>query len=420
MKLKSTIIFASCVIIVAVIAFFGATGPKIGDFQFHSFYQMINRGLDLQGGVSVLEEIEGSTPSKATIDQTIGRLTMRINPQGIKEIAVTQEGTNKIRIEIPGEFDTKSVIDNIAKAGKLEFRDPDGNVLLTGTDVKSASAYIGGQDNEPTVGLEFNDAGTQKFADATEKFLQKEISIYMDETVLTKATVQVHITDGKAIITGSKTLTEATRQANIINSGALPVTLKTASATLVGPTLGTNALPQSIKAGLIAVIIIFLFMLFYYRVPGLIADIALALYIVLVLGTFSLLHVTLTLSGIAGFLLTIGMAVDANVLIFERIKEELKFGKSPKSAIDSGFHRALTSIIDSNVSTFISGLILYMLGSGTVKGFALTLMIGVALSLFTAITFTKFMMKNASNMGWFNNKWSIGTFGVHDIRRGQK
>jgi preprotein translocase subunit SecD len=420
MKLRSAVIFASCVILVAVLAFFGATGPTIGDYHIKSFNEMINKGLDLQGGVSVVEEIQGGTPSKATIDQTIGLLTMRINPQGVTEIVVTQEGANRIRIDIPGQFDTKSVIDNIAKTGKLEFRDPDGNVILTGSDVKTASAYIGGQNNEPTIGLEFNDSGTQKFADATEKFLNKDISIYMDDTMLTKATVQVHITDGKAIITGSKTMAEATRQANIIRSGALPVTLKTASASLVGATLGKNALPDSIKAGLVAVVIIFLFMLLYYRIPGLIADIALVLYIVLVMGAFSMLHVTLTLSGIAGFLLTIGMAVDANVLIFERIKEELKFGKSPKSAIDTGFHRALTSIIDSNVSTFISGLILYMLGSGTVKGFALTLMVGVALSLFTAVTFTKFMMKNASNMGWFNNKWAIGTFGVHDIRGGQK
>jgi preprotein translocase subunit SecD len=220
------------------------------------------------------------------------------------------------------------------------------------------------------------------------------------------------------VITGSKSIDEAKREADLINSGALPVTIKPVEVQTIGASLGANALPLSILAGEIGIAIVLLFMFLYYRIPGLIADIALVLYIYIVLAAFANLNVTLTLSGIAGFLLTVGMAVDANVLIFERIKEELKSGKSVRSSIDAGFHRAMSSIVDSNITTIISGIILYSLGSGSVKGFALTLIIGVILSMFTAIVVTRFLIKLAASMGWFNNKWAIGTFGVHDFRKG--
>jgi len=217
-----------------------------------------------------------------------------------------------------------------------------------------------------------------------------------------------------------KSMDEAQRVADIITSGALPVSLKNVSADVVGASLGAEAFPNSIKAGIIGIAIVMLFMLFYYRVPGLIADIALLLYVVLVLYTYSTVGVVLSLSGIAAFLLTVGMAVDANVLIFERTKEELKSGKSIKSAIDEGFKRAFSSIFDSNITTLISGVVLYMFGTGSVKGFALTLMIGVVLSMFTALTVTRELMRWAADFGWFNKPSSIGTFGVHDMRRGVK
>ncbi len=267
------------------------------------------------------------------------------------------------------------------------------------------------------ISLELTSDGAKKFADATQKFLKQPIAIYMDEDLLTNPTVQSVITDGKATITGSKDAAEAKRTAGIIKSGALPVPVKTASVTVVGPTLGANALPQCIQAGKIALVLIFAFLVLYYRIPGLIASIALVLYMVLLLGIYSSIGATLTLSGIAGFLISAGMALDANVLIFERMKEELKAGKSVKSAIDAGFHRAMTSVLDSNITTVISGIILYYLGSGTVKGFALTLIIGVILSMFTAITVSRYLIKLAAGMGLLTKK-TIGTFGVRDAVRG--
>ena len=409
MKKKSTVIFLVSIFVIGILAYLSVFGvSNIFGYQITPVIKTINRGLDLQGGVSVLEEIQSSKKvDKETLDRTIELLSMRINPDGVSEISVTQEGENKIRIEIPGKFDSKEVIDNVVKTGELNFKGPDNKVILTGKDVKNATAYLD-QYNRPTVGLELNETGAKKFAEATKEFYQKQIAIYMDNEMLTNPTVEAVITDGKAVITGSKSLEEAKRQANIIKSGALPVTLKTVSARTVGPTLGANALPNSLLAGAIGIALVMLFMLLYYRAPGVIADIALVLYIVLVLWVFSLINATLTLSGIAGFLLTVGMAVDANVLIFERIKEELSTGKSIKTAVEAGFHRALSSILDSNITTIIAGIILYWLGSGSVKGFALTLIIGIIVSIFTALTVTKFLLNNAVNMGLISKTTHFG------------
>lgn len=415
-KQKSTLFFILIVLFIAFLDYVGAFGLKIGDYQLLSFGNTINKGLDLQGGVSVVEKIQGKTDMK-TLDRTVELLSMRVNNLGVNETVVTKEGNDKIRIDVPGKFDTKEVIESVAKTGKLTFVGPDKKVILTGTDVKSATARPDEQ-SRPVIDLELKPEGSKKFAEATKKFLGQKIGIYMDEELITNPTVESVINNGKSQISGSKDMAEAKRQADFITSGSLPVELKTESAQLVGATLGMKALPQSILAGEVGIGIVLIFMLLYYRVPGLIADIALCLYIVLVLGVFSLIGATLTLSGIAGLLLTVGMAVDANVLIFERMKEELKSGKSIKSSIDAGFHRAMSSILDSNITTIIAGIVLYMLGSGSVKGFALTLIIGTLLSMFTAITVTRTLIKLASNMGWFSKKWTIGTFGVHDVRRG--
>jgi preprotein translocase subunit SecD len=234
---------------------------------------------------------------------------------------------------------------------------------LTGKDVSDASAYINQQTNQPSISLELNETGAKKFADATEKYLGQKISIYLDDDLLTDPTVNAHITDGKAEITGSKSLEEAQREANLIKSGALPVEVKPVEVKTIGASLGANALPLSILAGKVGIGIVMLFMILYYRLPGLIADIALTLYIYIVLATFANVNVTLTLSGIAAFLLTVGMAVDANILIFERTKEELKSGRSIKSSINIGFKRAMSSILDSNISSIISGVVLYNMGT---------------------------------------------------------
>ncbi|MFA9399225.1 MAG: protein translocase subunit SecD, partial [Clostridiaceae bacterium] len=356
MKTKNTVLFVISVLIIAGLAFWGAKGFTVAGYHFSSFGESINKGLDLKGGVSVLEEIQDEDVDQDTIDRTIELLNLRINKLGVGETVITQEGAKRIRIEIPGEYDTKKVVEEIAKTGKLTFRDPDGNVILEGSDVKDANAYLG-QTGEPTIGLELNPDGAVKFSDATEEFIGKQISIYMDEDMVSNPTVNQQITDGSAIITGIDTIEEAQSEASIIKAGALPVTLETASAQLVSAQLGEEALPQSIKAGLIGIALIFIFMIIFYRMLGVIADIALVFFMTIVLGTFAKIGAVLTLSGIAGFLLTIGMAVDANVLIFERIKEELRAGKSMKTSIDSGFHRAMSSILDSNITTIIAGFV---------------------------------------------------------------
>jgi preprotein translocase subunit SecD len=406
-KQKSTILFLTTVLVVAILAFVGFYGIKIGSYRIKPFTETINRGLDLQGGISILEEVQGAKPDEKTLDRAIQLISIRVNKMGVSETLVTKEGDRRIRIEIPGKFESKEILDTVAKSGELKFVGPDKVTILTGKDVKDSTAYLD-NDNKPTIGLELNETGKKKFAVATQKFIGQAITIYMDADELTSPTVQAVITDGKATITGSKTLAEATSQSQIIKSGALPVTLKAVSVKTVGATLGTNALALSIKAGAVAILFVFLFMLLYYRAPGIVADISLVLYVVLVLGTFSLINVTLTLSGIAGFLLTIGMAVDANVLIFERTREELKTGKSVKASVDAGFHRALPSILDSNVTTIIAGLVLYTMGTGSVKGFALTLVIGVTISIFTALTCTKFLLKLTVEMGLINKTSHFG------------
>lgn len=406
-KGKSAALLIFCVLLVGFMAYAGFYGLEIGGYRFKTFSESINRGLDLQGGISVVEEIQGEDVDQSTIDRTIELISMRVNRLGVAETVVAQEGEKRIRIEIPGKFDSQEVIDMIGKTGELKFVGPDEKIILTGKDVKDSYTRLD-ELQRPIIGLEFNEEGTKKFADATEKFINQKISIYMDDELLTAPTVETIITGGSAVITGSQSMEEAQMKANIIKSGALPVAIKTLSYKTVGATLGQNALPLSMKAAEIGILLVLIFMLVYYRVPGLIADIALILFIVLDLGVFSAMGATLTLAGIAGLLLTIGMAVDANVLIFERIKEELKTGKSVRSSVEAGFNRALSSILDANITTMIAGIVLYSVGTGSVKGFALTLMIGIVISIFTALTVTKMLLKLSINMGMMKNAAHFG------------
>ncbi|MBA5850935.1 protein translocase subunit SecD [Clostridium sp. cel8] len=417
-RVRSSIILIFCLALIGFLAYSGVYGFNFAGYRLKSFSEVITKGLDLQGGVSILEEIQSKNVSQETVDRTVDLLSLRVNKLGVSETVVRKEGKNRIRIEVPGKFDAEEVVNGVAKTGKLKFVGPDNKTILTGKDVSDASAYINQQTNQPSISLELNETGAKKFADATEKYLGQKISIYLDDDLLTDPTVNAHITDGKAEITGSKSLEEAQREANLIKSGALPVEVKPVEVKTIGASLGANALPLSILAGKVGIGIVMLFMILYYRLPGLIADIALTLYIYIVLATFANVNVTLTLSGIAAFLLTVGMAVDANILIFERTKEELKSGRSIKSSINIGFKRAMSSILDSNISSIISGVVLYNIGTGSVKGFALTFMIGVVLSMFTAVIVTRTLMKLVADVGLFRNKATIGTFGVHDFRKG--
>ena len=367
-KGRSTILFILTLIVIVSFAFAGAKGFEIAGWEFKSFNKAITKGLDLQGGVSVLMEIQDENVTNEDLEKTRQLIDLRVNKLGVAETSVSVEGDRRIRVEIPGEYDSKNLVDSLAKTGNLTFKDSEGNEVLNGKDVAEASVMMDSTSGKPVVSLKLNDEGTKKFAEATTNNLNKTISIYMDDEVISSPKVNSVITDGNAIIEGSSSVEEAQNLAGLINAGALPVTVKAISIENVGAQLGAEALPNAVKAGLIGIAIIFLFMIAYYRIPGIIASIALTLYVCLVLLIFAEAGVALTLPGIAAFLLTVGMAVDANVLIFERVREELQNGMSVKSAVDKGFHNALSSIVDSNVTTIIAALVLYFMGTGPVKG----------------------------------------------------
>ena len=390
-KGRSTILFSLILIFIVVFAYIGSKGIEIAGWEFKSFNKAITKGLDLQGGVSVLMEIQDEDISNEDVQKTRQLIDLRVNKLGVAETSVTVEGDRRIRVEIPGKYDSKDLVDSLSKTGNLTFKDEGGNELL----------------NAPVVTLKLTDEGKEKFAEATQNNLKKKIYIYMDNEKISEPTVDSVISGGEAIITGSKTIDEAKNLAGLINAGALPVTVKAIQIENVGAQLGAEALPNAIKAGFIGIGIIFIFMILYYRVPGFIACIALTLYVCLTLLVFVEADVALTLPGIAAFLLTVGMAVDANVLIFERVREELRNGMSVKTAVDKGFDNALSSIIDSNVTTIIAALVLYFMGTGSVKGFAVTLMIGIVVSMFTAIIVTKSLMKLAVNMGLLKSNWQF-------------
>ena len=397
-KGKSSALFILCTLAIILFAFLGYKGAEVAGWRIKPFSEAITKGLDLQGGVSVVMEIQDEEVSKEDLEKTKEQLSLRVNKIGVAETVVSTEGDRRIRIDIPAQVDSGKIVESLGKTGELTFKSPKGDVILTGQDVNKAIA-TSDENGLPQVALELNEEGTKKFADATKEYLGQSISVNMDDEVLTNPTVNSVITNGSAVITGSKSADDAKRLAGLINAGALPVTVKAASVKTVGAQLGEEALPNALKAALIGIGLIFVFMIIYYRVPGAIACLALTLFIALILFLFGEIGVTLTLPGIAGVLLTIGMAVDANVLIFERIREELKKGVSIRSAVEKGFENATSSIMDSNITTIIAALVLYFLGSGTVKGFAITLLVGIVVSLFTALIVTKFFMHKAVEMG---------------------
>lgn len=408
-KGKSSALLIAIVALIGILAFVGFKGFVLFGWEFKSFNKAITRGLDLQGGVSVLMEIQEENVTKEQLNSTKEHIALRVNKLGVAETVVTTEGDKRIRVDVPGQTDSKEIVDSLSQSGNLIFKGPDGEEILSGKDVEKATAQLNQQTGKSEIGLELNEEGQKKFAEATAKYIGQAISIYMDDELLISPTVQTQITDGRASITGTKTMEENKALAGVINSGALPLTVKAVSVKNVGAQLGSTAFPNAVKSGVIGIGIVFLFMIINYRVQGLFADIALALYVILTLFIFVEVGVTLTLPGIAAFLLTIGMAVDANILIFERTKEELKKGFSIKSAVKKGTENALSSIVDSNVTTILCALILYFIGSGSVKGFAITLMIGILVSLFTALVVTKLLVNLAVEAGILNK---LSYFGV--------
>ena len=355
----------------------------------------VKQGLDLQGGTHVvLQAVD--TPQLKVNDDALDRAThiieRRVNALGLTEPVVQRQGRDRIIVELPGVKDPEKAINMLGKTAMLEFKDPNNKTVLTGTDLKDAKAVVG-NGNQPLVSMEFSDEGGQKFADVTARNVGKRIAITLDGEVLTAPVVQEAITGGRAQITGNRSMEEAQHLAILLRSGSLPVKLEIIENRTVGPTLGQDSKEASQKAFLIGVAGVFVFMILFDRLSGVVADIALLLYTMLLLLVMRYLNATLTLPGMAGIILSIGMAVDANVLIFERFKEEIRTGKTLRKAMDNGFGRALVTILDSNITTLMACAVLFYLGTGPIKGFAVTLSIGVILSMFSAVTVTKFLLK---------------------------
>jgi preprotein translocase subunit SecD len=402
------------------------------------YYRPFRLGLDLSGGSHLVYEADASkvTPTeiRGAMDSLKEVIERRINVFGVSEpvIQVEQSGSgdnakHRLIVELPGVTDLKKATDIISKTPTLEFKTerPDGpekeallkkwaeleaykkigvpapanltnledpyyvSTELTGKYLKRATVQFSQQAIAPTVSLEFNPQGGKLFADITAQNIGQTVAIYLDGVPISTPVVREAITSGQAEISGQFTVDEAKQLVRDLNLGALPVPISLVSTETIGATLGADALARGLKAGMIGILAVMIFMLFWYRLPGLVACVALSLYIIIMLAIFKLVPITLTTAGIAGFILSVGMAVDANILIFERMKEELKRGKHLSEAMHDGFDRAWLSIRDSNLSSIISAVILFWFGSSLIRGFALTLAVGVLISMLTAITITR-------------------------------
>lgn len=410
------------IIIAGVITSLMGVGP--------TFRDKIKLGLDFKGGVYVVMQAQTNatgTELNKLMQQTQTVIEDRVNKMGLSEPVVTIEGKNKIRIELPGADNSSKAIETIGKTAQLQFVLGDGTVALDGSMVKDASI---GKDEQGmnAVDLEFNADGSKAFEAATSAAyngeiknattgqVDKAIYIILDGEVISQPQVNNVITGGKAQITGNFTDEEMTNLAMLIRGGSLPVGLKEIETSVIGPNLGIDSLHSSLLAGAIGLGLILVIMLGMYWIMGVTADIALMLYVMLMFWATALLSQVLNLPGIAGFILSIGMAVDTNVIIFARIKEEYYNDKSIRVAVDSGFKRALTTIIDSQLTTLIAGVVLYELGSGPVKGFAVTLMIGIVISVLTAVVVTQFLLKETCQFKLFDNPRAFG-FGSRDNKR---
>lgn len=384
----------SLILTVVLIAFLGFT-TAVGIGKGHSGAAAnIKLGLDLAGGVSITYQVKDDNPTESQMSDTIYKLQRRVE-QYSTEATVYQEGSDRINIEIPGVTNANEILDELGKPGSLEFKTEDGTTVITGSDVSTASAKSG-QDKmgnqEYSVELNLNKEGKEKFAEATEANVGKIISIIYDGETISDPTVNSAIPDGVAYITGNFTFEEAENLASTIRIGGLQLELEELRSNVVGAQLGEQAVSTSLKAGLIGIILVFLFMILAYLLPGLASSLALIIYTELVMIILNAFEVTLTLPGIAGIILSIGMAVDANVIIFARVKEEMARGKSVRNSLKTGFQKAMSAIVDGNVTTLIAAAVLWLRGSGSVKGFAQTLAIGIIVSMFTALVVTRLII----------------------------
>jgi preprotein translocase subunit SecD len=388
----SIAIVAAIVVVIGVISY----------FAYQPLLNNINLGLDLRGGLRVVleaQETEGEKVTPDTIEKALGILRTRVDALGVKETTLYPQGDKRVVIEIAGEDDPEAAVNLLKNTAQLQFMDEQGTVLLSGKNLVDAQAQMKQNGSgQAEVALEFDKEGARLFGEATTANVGKPLIIVIDDEAISAPIVNGPIMDGHAVITGNFTAKEAQDLAVLLRSGALPVSFEVMEKRSIGPTLGADSLDKSITAGIVGLIAILIFMIGYYRLPGVIADISLVIYTLLVLGAMAALGAVLTLPGIAGLALSIGMAVDANVIIYERIKEELRYGKTLVASIESGFKRAFTTIFDANVTTLITAAVLMYFGTGPIKGFAVTLSIGIVASMLVALTFTRYMLVLSANV----------------------
>ena len=394
------------IVLVALLALFGLKIPQISKvYGIKPVSEAISLGLDLRGGIST-EYIATDTTVEnfdTLMDSTVSALRERLTNAGFTEANVARQGNDRVRVEIPGVEDHEQVVRIIGTPAHLEFRDPSGNVVVEGKNITSALPDQDGQGSN-CVSFEMDSEGSKAFAEATAANIGKSISIYLDDELISSPTVQSVISDGRGQITMSglsaeEALEESENLAMLIQSGALPLDIAEVETRAISATLGLEAIDGAIIAGIVGLILIILFMLIVYRLPGVAASMALCIYVLIVFYALAITGAQLTLQGIAGILLGIGMAVDANVVIFERFREELAQGRTPANAVKFGFRNAGRAVLDSNVTTLIAAVVLLFFGTGTIKGFAITLTISVIASLFTAVFVTRSLLLAICNLG---------------------
>jgi preprotein translocase subunit SecD len=397
-----------------------------GVFSYKPLLNALELGLDLQGGVQVTlqaKEKPGQVVSDDDMNQLKAVIRERVDQLGISEPRIQRAGEKRLIVELAGLKDPEQAVELIGKTAMLEFKNSSGDIILQGRQLKDAKATHSSMDNQPQITLEFDAEGTRSFARATTEAAKypysdprNRIGIYLDNQLISNPRVDEPIPSGSAVIRGGfETFEEAANLAALLRGGALPVDTEVIAKQLVGPTLGLDSLNKSKVAVAVGLVAIGVFMLIIYRVPGVVANLSLIIYGIVVLAVLYFLKAVLTLPGIAGLLLSVGMAVDANILIYERIKDELRNGKTLRAAVEAGFRRAFLTIVDANVTTLLVAVILYYLGTGPIRGFAVTLSVGILASMFTAITLTRWLLRLTLSSGFFNQLKYYGVKGGEKV-----
>ena len=399
----------------------------ISIYSYPPLLQGLNLGLDLRGGVHILLEAQETAEVEITneiMDQLLAVMRHRVDELGVSEPYIQRSGSRRIIVELAGIDDPETAREIIGRTASLEFRWPDGRVFLHGGHLQTARASIEGQGfaTEYQVNLSFTTEGAMRFAEVTTHMAnsyprhdpRRYIYIFLDGDQIQRAHVIEPITGGQARISGGfAEFTDAANIAALLRAGALPVDVEIKQLRLIGPQLGVEAIERSQVALTIGITFIFLFMLIVYKLNGIVANISLALYGVILLALFSAIDAVLTLPGIAGLLLSVGLAIDANIIIYERIKEELRTGKSLRASVDAGFRRATLTILDANITSLVASLVLFMFGTGLIRGFAVTLSLGIIVSLFTSLIFTRILLYIIVRIKIFQN---TSYYGVKEVK----